>query len=64
MYYSFTMLCMNIDEYFFIAGVSHGDDFIYLFYMPAYYPEFTPEDPETQMVEKLTTLWANFISTG
>ncbi|KAJ9579341.1 hypothetical protein L9F63_024552, partial [Diploptera punctata] len=45
-------------------GVVHHDDLIYLFNISLLFPEFTPEDPETQMVEKLTTLWANFIYTG
>ncbi|KAJ4445588.1 hypothetical protein ANN_12269 [Periplaneta americana] len=45
-------------------GVSHHDDLIYLFYISLLFPEFKTEDPESQMVEKLTKLWANFIQTG
>ena len=47
-----------------LTGVVHEDDLIYLFYMSNRFPEFKAEDPESQMVEKLTTLWENFIYTG
>lgn len=45
-------------------GVVHHDDLIYLFYISKLFPEFKPSDPESQTVEKLTTLWANFARTG
>ncbi|XP_044730504.1 venom carboxylesterase-6-like isoform X2 [Chrysoperla carnea] len=48
-------------------GASHLDELIYLFYIRAHYlsfPLFKPSDPETKMVEKMTTLWSNFIKTG
>ncbi|XP_023726254.1 esterase FE4 isoform X2 [Cryptotermes secundus] len=45
-------------------GVVHHDDLIYLFYISTLFPEFKAQDPESQMVEKLTQLWANFVQTG
>ncbi|XP_044730506.1 esterase E4-like [Chrysoperla carnea] len=48
-------------------GASHHDELMYLFYISVNYlnfPFFEPSDPETAMVEKMTTLWSNFIKTG
>ncbi|XP_021928724.1 esterase FE4 [Zootermopsis nevadensis] len=45
-------------------GVVHHDDQMYLFFMSAIVPYFTPEDPETKIVERQTKMWANFIQTG
>lgn len=46
------------------SGVVHHDDQMYLFFMSAIVPYFTPEDPETKIVERQTKMWANFIQTG
>ncbi|XP_019873364.2 esterase E4 [Aethina tumida] len=46
-------------------GVVHNDDLMYLFYIEKLFPFFkdtTPNDAE--MVQKMTTLWANFVKTG
>ncbi|PSN44657.1 hypothetical protein C0J52_15734 [Blattella germanica] len=45
-------------------SVVHHDDLIYLFRFPVRFPAFKPQDPEIHMIEKLTTLWSNFIYTG
>ncbi|XP_063220824.1 esterase E4-like [Bacillus rossius redtenbacheri] len=45
-------------------GVVHHDDLIYLFYISVLFPYFTSTDPETLTVERLTTLWGNFVRTG
>jgi hypothetical protein len=56
--------CVFKEYLFNIPGVVHHDDLIYLFYISTLFPEFKNQDPESQMVEKLTQLWANFIQTG
>ncbi|XP_023312047.1 venom carboxylesterase-6-like [Anoplophora glabripennis] len=45
-------------------GVVHHDDLIYLFYISKLFPWFNATSPEVEMVEKLTTLYANFAKTG
>nr|XP_023028677.1 venom carboxylesterase-6-like [Leptinotarsa decemlineata] len=47
-------------------GVSHGDDLSYLFYDSRNFPLFGKDSPrpEIDMVEKLTTMFANFARTG
>lgn len=43
----------------------HQDDLIYLFTMPEYgFPFLNSTDPEVKMVEKLTTMYANFAKTN
>ncbi|XP_043664337.1 esterase E4-like, partial [Vespula pensylvanica] len=42
----------------------HHDDLQYLFYMSAIFPYFNSSDPEIQMVERYTAMWANFVHTG
>lgn len=42
----------------------HHDDLQYLFYMSAAFPYFNASDPEIQMVERYTAMWANFVQTG
>ncbi|RZB40290.1 COesterase and/or Abhydrolase 3 domain containing protein, partial [Asbolus verrucosus] len=44
-------------------GVTHSDDLIYVLYVPLF-PIFNQSYPEAEMVEKLTTMWANFARTG
>ncbi|XP_031783705.1 uncharacterized protein LOC116416971 [Nasonia vitripennis] len=45
-------------------GVVHHDDLLYLFYMSFGFPFFNATDPESAVVEKMTTMWANFAKTG
>ncbi|RZC31840.1 COesterase domain containing protein [Asbolus verrucosus] len=45
-------------------GVVHHDDLIYSFYISPLFPFFNESYPEAEMVEKLTTIWANFAKTG
>ncbi|KAJ3646361.1 hypothetical protein Zmor_023951 [Zophobas morio] len=45
-------------------GVAHHDDLIYLFYISTRYPFFNASFPESKMVGTLTSLWANFATTG
>ncbi|XP_047107794.1 esterase E4-like [Schistocerca piceifrons] len=46
-------------------GVVHHDELIYLFYLSALdFPFFQESDPEIQTLERLTTMWANFVKTG
>ncbi|XP_022903448.2 esterase FE4-like isoform X1 [Onthophagus taurus] len=44
-------------------GASHHDDLFYLFYISLRTPMFT-EEPESKIVDNLTTIWGNFIKTG
>nr|XP_022903454.1 esterase FE4-like [Onthophagus taurus] len=44
-------------------GVSHHDELLYLFYIAPLTPMFT-EDPESKIVDIMTTLWTNFVKTG
>ncbi|XP_022903453.2 esterase FE4-like [Onthophagus taurus] len=44
-------------------GASHHDDLLYLFYISRRTPMFT-EQPESKIVDYLTTIWGNFIKTG
>nr|QIK02109.1 carboxylesterase 9 [Holotrichia parallela] len=44
-------------------GASHIDDLIYLFNFPKF-PLFKETDSEAFMVEKMTTLWSNFVIHG
>ncbi|GJQ73731.1 hypothetical protein Trydic_g14065 [Trypoxylus dichotomus] len=46
-----------------ILGASHLDDLIYLFHFPKF-PLFKESDPESSMIEKMTTIWFNFITHG
>lgn len=47
-------------------GVVHHDELIYLFYISRGFPYFTKDSPkpEAHMVDKMTTLLANFAETG
>ncbi|XP_001603584.1 esterase E4 [Nasonia vitripennis] len=45
-------------------GVVHHDDLIYVFYISYAFPFFDKDAPETPMVEKMTSIWANFAKTG
>ncbi|KAL3273419.1 hypothetical protein HHI36_014863 [Cryptolaemus montrouzieri] len=45
-------------------GPVHHDDLIYLFYSSTLFPKFEKSDPEFRVVQKLTTMWANFARTG
>ncbi|EFA11858.2 Esterase E4-like Protein [Tribolium castaneum] len=45
-------------------GVVHHDDLIYSFYISTLFPFFNASFPEKEMVQTLTTLWANFAKTG
>lgn len=47
-----------------ILGVAHGDDLIYLFQTPSSYTGYKESDPETDTIEKMTKMWANFVKTG
>ncbi|XP_034950414.1 esterase FE4-like [Chelonus insularis] len=45
-------------------GVCHQDDLQYLFFIKALFPFFDSNAPEVPMVEKMTSMWANFAYTG
>ncbi|KAK9883515.1 hypothetical protein WA026_001691 [Henosepilachna vigintioctopunctata] len=45
-------------------GPVHQDDLIYLFYISALFPEIVITDPEFRIVQKITTMWANFARDG
>ncbi|KAJ8686916.1 hypothetical protein QAD02_022710 [Eretmocerus hayati] len=45
-------------------GVAHYDDLQYIFYVSYLTPLFQNNDPETLMVEKMTSMWANFAKSG
>ncbi|XP_025833114.1 uncharacterized protein LOC108734580 [Agrilus planipennis] len=45
-------------------GVVHHDDLIYLFYISTLFPKFTTNDPESNTVDKMIKMWANFAKTG
>ncbi|KRT81773.1 esterase [Oryctes borbonicus] len=42
-------------------GASHLDDLIYLFYIPKF-PLFKESGAESSMIEKMTTMWFNFVA--
>ncbi|XP_022913045.2 esterase FE4-like [Onthophagus taurus] len=46
-----------------LYGASHHDDLLYLFYVSRRTPMFT-EEPESKIVDYLTTIWGNFVKTG
>jgi carboxylesterase type B len=46
------------------AGVTHGDDLIYLFPSENIFPGTKLTEKDEQMVDIMTTLWTNFASTG
>lgn len=45
------------------TGVVHHDELIYIFRV-SYFPEFEPNTPEITALERWTTLWSHFASTG
>jgi carboxylesterase type B len=45
-------------------GVAHNDELLYLFDIPVGFPFFGPNFPERKMVEKMTSMWAQFAKTG
>lgn len=45
-------------------GVSHYDDLLYLFNMPAFFPPFKPNTPESRMSEILVRTIVNFVARG
>ncbi|KAK4874274.1 hypothetical protein RN001_013634 [Aquatica leii] len=45
-------------------GVAHLDDLIYLFHNSKRFTEYREDDPETDTIEKMTTLWTNFVRFG
>ncbi|KAK5641616.1 hypothetical protein RI129_010163 [Pyrocoelia pectoralis] len=45
-------------------GVAHLDDLIYLFHNSKQFTDYKEEDPETDTIEKMTTMWANFVKQG
>lgn len=47
-----------------VSGAAHHDDLIYLFYIQRFFPEFNETDPETTMIDTLTTTWTEFARTG
>lgn len=54
---------LNSYYFYFVSGVSHHDDLMYIFYIKQF-PLFKPNDPETRTVERLTSIWENFAKTG
>nr|XP_023020744.1 esterase FE4-like [Leptinotarsa decemlineata] len=65
----YNLICFSTSPFYFHAtfsGVSHGDDLSYLFYDSRNFPLFGKDSPrpEIDMVEKLTTMFANFARTG
>ncbi|XP_045478007.1 uncharacterized protein LOC123683151 [Harmonia axyridis] len=53
--------CSNNTIHF---GAVHQDDLIYLFQNADTFPKFTEKDPETKMVDRWTSVWADFAKTG
>lgn len=51
-------------NFFFSTGVVHHDDLLSFLTISFAFPLLTPADPEWQMVEKITSMWANFAKTG
>jgi hypothetical protein len=47
-----------------VAGVAHHDDLLYLYYISIAFPFFGPNSPESKMIEKMTSMWAQFAETG
>ncbi|KAJ3625229.1 hypothetical protein MTP99_018790 [Tenebrio molitor] len=45
-------------------GVAHHDDLLYLYYISIAFPFFGPNSPESKMIEKMTSMWAQFAKTG
>ncbi|KAF5277168.1 hypothetical protein FQR65_LT03874 [Abscondita terminalis] len=45
-------------------GVAHGDDLIYLFPNTKRFASYKEDDPETDTIEKMTTMWTNFVRFG
>lgn len=45
-------------------GVDHEDDLQYIFHLPIIGPQIGLDDPEHATVERMTRLFANFISNG
>ncbi|KAJ8686631.1 hypothetical protein QAD02_022425 [Eretmocerus hayati] len=59
--YSFAIDSKTKEPY----GVVHYDELIYLFHLSLFkFPLFTEDDPEIDMVKKMTTMWANFAKTS
>jgi len=57
-YSNFYLPCCDGNPY----GVVHGDENIYLFHSK--FPEFKDGEEEVAMLQKLTAIWTNFITTG
>ncbi|KAL3273416.1 hypothetical protein HHI36_014861 [Cryptolaemus montrouzieri] len=47
-----------------LYGPVHQDDLIYIFPCSFLFPKFEKTDPEFRIIQKLTTMWANFARTG
>ncbi|XP_058796122.1 uncharacterized protein LOC131666989 [Phymastichus coffea] len=45
-------------------GVLHQDDLLYFLTLSFGFPLLTPADPEWPMIQKMTSMWANFAKTG
>ncbi|KAF5306936.1 hypothetical protein FQA39_LY00166 [Lamprigera yunnana] len=45
-------------------GVSHLDDLIYLFHNSKKFSDYKDDDPETDTIQKMTTMWSNFVKSG
>ncbi|GLV44898.1 uncharacterized protein CBL_14529 [Carabus blaptoides fortunei] len=45
-------------------GAVHHDELIYLFCAPKLFPIFKEPDPEAKIVDRMTSMWANFARTG
>lgn len=45
-------------------GAAHLDDLIYLFQSPNSFSDYKENDPETDTIDKMIKLWANFARTG
>lgn len=45
-------------------GVCHADELLYFFILPREFPNYKPTATDNKMTEILTTLWANFATTG
>ncbi|GBP64397.1 Esterase FE4 [Eumeta japonica] len=45
-------------------GATHHDELIYLFYIPADFPLIDLDSPDSDMVDKMTTMWTNFVIGG
>lgn len=57
----YSFLCFPNDKPY---GAEHCDDFIYLFVNRRYVPQFTENDPEAEIIERLTGYVGNFCKTG